>query len=154
MATPWETIKQQPIGNALGKQAKLRNAPPTLKACCPTRPRIHLLFPGSSSADGFWGCLLTLGGAVLYRFVHWHQFGSGPLTQGYSDLSPAGNWPWKNCDTIPQVEFNMTYCIHYLICRRATKWINLNNPRCSLRNRGVNEASTIAAPNGVERFQN
>jgi hypothetical protein len=32
MATPWETIKQQPNVNALGKQAKLWNAPQSFKS--------------------------------------------------------------------------------------------------------------------------
>jgi hypothetical protein len=32
MATPWEMMKQQPIGNALGKHAKLRIAPQSFKS--------------------------------------------------------------------------------------------------------------------------
>ena len=59
MATPWETMKQQPNGNPLGKQAKLWTAPPTIKGCCPTRPRVQLLFPEPSIADGFRVCHFT-----------------------------------------------------------------------------------------------
>jgi hypothetical protein len=33
MATPWETMKQQQNGNALGKQTKLRSAPQGSKSC-------------------------------------------------------------------------------------------------------------------------
>jgi hypothetical protein len=32
MATPWEMMKQQPIGNALGKQSKLWSKPQSFKS--------------------------------------------------------------------------------------------------------------------------
>jgi hypothetical protein len=68
MATPWETTKQQPNGNALGKQTKLWIAPPTIKECCKTRPKGVLPFSEPSIADGFRVYHFTLGGVVQSTF--------------------------------------------------------------------------------------
>jgi len=43
MATPWETMKQQPNGNALGKQAKLWIAPQSFKSSPKTKNNIPAL---------------------------------------------------------------------------------------------------------------
>jgi hypothetical protein len=43
MATPWETMKQQPNGNTLGKQAKLCIAPQSFKCCEKTTNTITAL---------------------------------------------------------------------------------------------------------------
>jgi hypothetical protein len=84
MATPWETMKQQPIGNALGKQAKLWSAPPTIKEGCPTRPRVQLLLPEPLSADGFRVCHFTLGGAVTKALEHQQSFDPKSPSNRYS----------------------------------------------------------------------
>jgi hypothetical protein len=44
MATPWETMKQQNNGNALGKQSKLRIAPHSSKSCMKIQNNITALF--------------------------------------------------------------------------------------------------------------